>query len=238
VRTKALPPLAIGPPDSLPGAMSRRAIALAAIAAIVVAAGSARASSSSEATFVLDRTYSCAIPLHGGIYQLESRAHPGARTNGRWTKLAYAGLRTGVFSGATGNLLAWVSAGAPTRTTSVDQEFWTFDVRTFGTVGIRGDVCNPARASVPLSAAGLRGGTAARLGAEMQCESPRRVLVRLRAVLDSRAVLRGKDFESVHVPVREAKLAVHTTSGKRLSYAAVSRTGKATLFTAKGCVAE
>lgn len=222
----------------LGGALGRRAIALAAVMAIVVAAGSARASSSSEAAFVLDRTYSCAIVLHGGIYQLESRAHPGARTAGKWTKLAYAGLRTGVFSGATGNLLAWVSAGAPTRTTSVDQEYWTFDVRTLGTVGIRGDLCNPARASVPLSAAGLRGGAAAPLGDEMQCEAPRRVFVRVRAVLDSRAVPRGKDFESVHVPAREARLAVRTPSGKPLSYATVSQTGKATLFTAKGCVAE
>src|SRR5918994_4015623 len=207
----------------------------AALVGALLAVGASHAAAPSETVFVLDRTYSCAIVLHGGLYQLENRAHPGARTGRSWTKLAYAGLRTGVFSGATGNLLAWVSAGKPTKTTSVDQEFWTFDVKTFGTVGVRGELCNPTRARVPLTAAGLRGGAAAPLGSELKCDVPRRVLVRVRAVFESRAVLRGKEFESAHVPVREAKLAVRTVSGKPLAYATVSQTGQATLFTAKGC---
>lgn len=212
--------------------------AVSLVAATALAIGSARAAPDSEAAFVLDRTYSCAIALHGGIYQLENRAHPGARASGSWTKLAYAGLRAGVFSGGTGNLLAWISAGKPSKTTTVDQEFWTFDVRTFGTVGISGRACNPSRAPVPLTAKGLRGGAAAALGSELKCGVPRRVLVRVRAVLPSRASLHGREFESIHVPVREAKLAVRTLGGKPLAFATVSQTGKATLFTAKGCVAE
>lgn len=215
-----------------------RRLVACVVAVSALAAGSAHAGPSSEAAFVLDRTYSCAIALHGGIYQLESRAHPGARSSGAWSKLAYAGLRAGVFSGGTGNLLAWVSAGKPARATTVDQEFWTFDVRTYGTIGISGRACNPSRAAVPLTAAGLRGGRAAPLGDELKCDAPRRVLVRLRAVLASRASLHGREFESVHVPVQEAKLAVRTLSGKPLSYATVAQTGKATLYTAKGCVAE
>jgi hypothetical protein len=216
--------------------MSRIAAFLAVLAVGALALGSARAGS--QATFVLDRTYSCAIALHGGIYQLENRAHPGVRTGGAWTKLAYAGLRAGVFSGGTGNLLAWISAGKPTATTTVDQEFWTFDVKTFGTVGVNGNACNPTTARVPLSPTGLRGGVAVPLGDEFKCDVPRRVLVRIRAVLASRASLHGREFESVHVPVREAKLAVRTTAGKPLTYATVSQTGKATLYTARGCVAE
>jgi hypothetical protein len=212
-----------------------RSVALA-LAVAALAAGSARAGQ--DATFVLDRTYSCAIPLHGGIYQLENRAHPGARASGSWTKLAYAGLRAGVFSGGTGNLLAWVSAGRPAQGTTVDQEFWTFDVKTFGTIGVSGRNCNPTRSPVPLSAAGLRGGAAAPLGDELECDVPRRVLVRIRAVLESRASLHGREFESVHVPVREAELAVRTVGGKPMTYATVSQSGKATLFTAKGCVPE
>ena len=214
-----------------------KVIAAALVGALLVV-GAAHAATRSENAFVLDRTYSCSIVLHGGLYQLENRAHPGARTGTSWTKLAYAGLRTGVFSGATGNLLAWVSAGKPMKTTTVDQEFWTFDVKTFGTVGVRGELCNPTRSTVPLTAAGLRGGAAAPLGSELKCDVPRRVLVRVRAVFESRAILRGKEFESAHVPVREAKLAVRTVSGKPLAYATVSQTGKATLFTAKGCRAE
>lgn len=212
--------------------------AVVATLAVVLALAVGSAQAGSEATFVLDRTYACSIALHGGIYQLENRAHPGARSSGAWTKLAYAALRAGVFSGGTGNLLAWVSAGKPTKSTTVDQEFWTFDVRTFGTIGINGRACNPSRASVPLTAAGLRGGAAAPLGDELKCDVPRAVVVRIRAVLPSRTSLHGREFESVHVPVREAKLAVRTIAGKQLSYATVSETGKATLFTAKGCRAE
>lgn len=213
-------------------------VAVCSLALAALVAGSAQAASRSEASFVLDRTYSCAIVLHGGIYQLESRAHPGARIGRSWTKLAYAGLRAGVFSGGTGNLLAWISAGKPAQGTTVDQEFWTFDVNTFGTIGISGRVCNPTKASIPLSAAGLRGGGAAPLGSELKCDVPRRVLVRIRAVLASRASLHGREFESVHVPAQEATLAARTPAGKPLSYATVSQSGKASLFTARGCVAE
>jgi hypothetical protein len=212
-----------------------RSVALV-LAVAVLAASSAQAGQ--DATFVLDRTYSCSIVLHGGIYRLENRAHPGARASGSWAKLAYAGLRAGAFSGGSGNLLAWITAGKPTKTTTVDQEFWTFDVRTFGTVGIRGDLCNPTKATVPLTASGLHGGAAAPLGDELKCEVPRRVLVRIRAVLASRARLHGREFESIHVPVLEAKLAVRTLAGKPLSFATVSQSGKATLFTARGCVPE
>ncbi|HJR94802.1 MAG TPA: hypothetical protein VJ807_05150 [Gaiellaceae bacterium] len=212
--------------------------ALAAVLTAVVALGAGSARAGSDATFVLDRTYSCSIALHGGIYQLENRAHPGARSGGSWSKLAYAGLRAGVFSGGTGNLLAWISAGKPTKTTTVDQEFWTFDVRTFGTVGVSGKNCNPTRSPVALTAKGLRGGAAAALGSELKCDVPRRVLVRVRAVLASRGSLHGREFEAVHVPVQEAKLAVRTIGGRPLTYATVSQSGKSTLFTARGCVPE
>jgi hypothetical protein len=213
----------------------------AAVAALLLAAllavSSARADVDAT-TAVLDRTYVCSIPLHGGIYRIESRAHPGARTGRSWTKLAYAGLRSGVFSGGTGNLVAWVTAGKPIATTTVDQEFWTFDVKTFGTVGIRSELCNPSRATFPFTTAGLRGGAAAPLGAEYECEVPRRVLVRVRAVVPSPASLRGREFKSIHMAVREAKLAVRTQGGKPLAYAEVSESGKARLLTAKGCAAQ
>lgn len=203
---------------------------------VVCALAVGTAQAGQEATFVLDRTYACAVPIRGGIYQLENRAHSGARIGSAWSKLAYVGLRAGVFSGGTANLLAWISAGTPTRTTTVDQEYWTFDVKTFGTIGINGRACNPSSAKVPLSPAGLRGGAADRLGSELTCEVPRRVLIRVRAVLGTRASLRGKELETVHVPAREAKIAARTVTGKPLAFATVTESGKATLFAAKGCV--
>ena len=38
-------------------------------------------------------------------------------------------------------MLAWVTSGKPTATTTVDQDFEAFDVKTFGTVGVRRDAC-------------------------------------------------------------------------------------------------
>jgi hypothetical protein len=213
----------------------RRTLTIGAAAAGLVLVFVSAVGAQARGPHVLDRTFTCSLMLRGGLYELESRAHPGTRVGGSWTRLAYAGVRTG---GGTLNLLAWISAGRPAKSTTVDLDFRAFDVRTFGTVGIRGELCNPARATVPLTRSGLRGGAAAPLGDELVCEVPRRVVLRLRAVLESRATLHGQEFESVHVPVREAKLAVRTFSGKPLSFATVVESGKATLYTATGCKPE
>jgi hypothetical protein len=186
---------------------------------------------------VLDRTYACAVVLRGGARLLEARAHAGTRLAGAWAKLPYAALRTGVFSGATGNILAWVTSGTPTATTTIDQEFDTFDVKTFGTVGIRVDGCRSSHAAVALTTSGLTGGAAAALGDRYECAAPRQVLVRVRAVLRSTGSLhRGHDLLTTHAPVREAELAVRTLAGKPLSYAHVGASGRARLFTARSCV--
>ncbi len=206
-----------------------------ALATIVLACvGSAHARVAGPVA-VLDVTYTCASVLGGGEYAIDSRAHAGTRLNGSWARLPYAGLRTGVFSGATGNLLAWVTAGEPVTTTTIDQEFDTFDVRTNGTIGVRRELCRSSKAAVPLASAGLRGGGAPPLGAEYDCAAPRRVLLRIRAVLRGPASLRGSEFQSSHVPIREAKIAVRTLAGQPLSYAEVRESGKATLFTARRC---
>jgi hypothetical protein len=218
------------------------ACAVSLVAVTTLAIGSARAAPDSDAAsaVVIDRTYVCGVELKGGIYEIEARAHAGVRSGGSWAKLPYAALRTGNFGRApAGNMLVWVTAGAPVRATTVDQEFWTFSVADAGTVGIYSKLCRQAAQPVPLQRTGLRSQDAGRLGAELVCGAPRRVLVRVRAVLSSSGRLRsGQDFHSTHAPLREATLAVRTLSGKPLAYAMVSQTGKATLFTARGCVAE
>jgi hypothetical protein len=55
-------------------------------------------------------------------------------------------------------------------------------------------------------------------------------------VLRAPASLRGTEFLSSHVPIREARIAVRTLAGQPLSYAEVRESGKATLFTARRCV--
>ena len=90
-----------------------------------------------DTTRTLDRTYTCAVFLRGGVYLVETHAHAGTRRAGAWARLPYAGVRTGAFSGGVGNLLAWITSGKPTPETMIDQDYNTFDVKTFGTVGVR-----------------------------------------------------------------------------------------------------
>jgi len=149
------------------------------------------------------------------------------------------GVRTGVFSGAAGNLLAWITSGRPVKATVVDQDYDTFDVATFGTVGVRRESCRQSSGHVVLTSAGLRGGAAAPLGREFECFAPKQVIVRVRAVLAGASALRaGQDFQSSHVPVRDAKLIVRTLAGKPLVYADVHESGKVRIFAAKGCTAQ
>jgi hypothetical protein len=211
-------------------------ILVAMLACAAVLGATARAEADAGAT--LDRTFTCAVTLRGGVYLLDARAHSGTRLQGRWAKLPYAGLRTGVFGGPGGNMLAWVTSGKPTATTMIDNEYDAFDVRTFGTIGVRRELCRETSTKVPLTSSGLQGGVAERLGNEFECFAPKQVVVRIRAVLATPGGLhRGPLYQTSHVVVREAKLVARTPAGKVLAYGDVSDSGRARLFTAKGCTA-
>jgi len=213
------------------------AIAVAALACAALLGGSS-ARAESDATRVLDRTFTCAVTLRGGAYLLDARAHSGTRLQGKWAKLPYAGFRTGVFGGPGGNMLAWITSGKPTATTTIDNEYDTFDVKTFGTVGVRRELCRATSARVPLTSAGLRGGVAAPLGDKFECFVPKQIVVRIRAVLTTPGTLRrGPQYQTAHIAIREAELVARTPNGKQLAYAAVTESGVARLFTAKGCSA-
>lgn len=214
------------------------AIAVVALALFVLGAGSA-ARAEGRATVTVDQTYVCAVFFRGGAYLVDSHAHAGTKRAGSWARVPYAGVRSGVFSGGTGNMLVWITAGKPTKDTVADQDYDIFDVATSGTVGVRREGCRRTSGSVALGPSGLRGGAAAPLGAKYECFTPKQVVVRVRAVFSAPTVLRaGQDFQAAHIPVREAKLAVRTLAGKQLVYAEVSESGKARLFAAKGCSAQ
>jgi hypothetical protein len=216
-------------------------LALASIAAFVAVGvlSAARAETNSARGQVLDVTYSCAVFFRGGAYVLEARAQAGTRQSKRtWARLPYAGLRTGVFSGeGPGNLLVWMTAGKPGATTMIDDSYDAFDVKTWGTVGVRRDGCRRSSVSVPLRPAGLTAGAAVTpLGSRFTCLVPKQVVVRLRTVFAADGSLRsGQDFQTTHVPAREARFAVRTLTGKPLAYADVREDGTTRLFTAPGC---
>jgi len=192
----------------------------------------------------VDRTFQCETRTHGGINEVEARAHAGYRVASRWAKLPYAIVTTGGAGGAlSGNqappdtALAWITAGSPVADTTVDNDFYTFPVRGSGTLGIHRARCRASRARVALGKRGLRGGSMSPLGEERDCAAPRRVLLRVRASLRAEGGLQQRrSFLTSVVPNLEAELMVRTPSGKPLVYARALQSGETTLFTARGCI--
>ena len=206
-----------------------------------------RAVSDAAALAVIDRTYVCNTSILGGIYELKGRAHSGIRSGSGWAKLPYAGASSGGWAGpltglpnAPGNTLAWITAGAPSASTTIGADGEVFPVLGGGTIGVNSSMCRPSKAKVTLSPAGLRGGAATPEVIALDCAAPRRLLVRFRASVEGSSALRDRAriFLATNAPARDAKLAVRTLTGKLLAYADVSESGKARLFTAKGCTRE
>ncbi|HET8968969.1 MAG TPA: hypothetical protein VFN06_06045 [Gaiellaceae bacterium] len=206
-----------------------------------------RAADDAAALAVIDRTYVCSTSILGGIYELKSRAHAGIRSGSGWAKLPWAGASSGGWAGpltglpnAPGNTLAWITAGAPSSSTTVGADGEVFPVLGGGTIGVNSSMCRPSNAKVALSPSGLRGGSAPPEVVSLECVAPRRLLIRLRASAEGSSALRERArlFLATNAPAREAKLVVRTPAGKLLSYADVSDSGKARLFTAKGCSRE
>ena len=101
--------------------------------------------------------------------------------------------------------------------------------------------CRPAKAPVELSHAGLRGGAVSVQTRTVDCDAPKRVLVRLRAIALGSAALRerGRIFVAIGSTLSHAELVVRTPNGRLLAYAEVDRTGRTLQFTApRGCVRE
>jgi hypothetical protein len=199
---------------------------------------------SSANAVTIDRTLLCTTRTHGGIHEVEARAHDGFRVDGRWAKLSYVTLTSGgaggVLSGnqdVSPNALAWMTAGQANAETTVDSEFWTFAVHVAGTFGYHRTRCQPTKKTVSLARSGLSGGRAGPLGEERDCATPSRVLLRMRARFASQGPLRGRgDFISTKVPILDAQLSMRTLSGTPLVYAEVAQSGATRLFGARGCV--
>jgi hypothetical protein len=161
---------------------------------------------------VIDRTLLCSIAMRGGIRKLEIQA-----------------------SGATSTGIP--SFGAMTN--------WTPDASLVSAsteiLSLNPTRCTQAKARVPLAITRLEGGSADSSGREFECETPSRVLVRVRAVFRSPATLEtvrpfGYPVLTASGEMKEAALAIRTQSGKPLGFAAVHESGKARLFAAASCV--
>lgn len=220
----------------------RLTVLLALLAAMGFAL-QAQARPQAPAARVVDRTMVCAAGLSGGIYEVEAQARAGAVKRGSsWAKPATTIVTTGNTGSAAqalDNTLAWAIAGKPTPdATVIPDPFGNFSypIRAWGTLAMT-NRCRVSRARPPLSARGLRGGAVDALGQIFDCPSPRRILVRVRAVLaaDSSLSTRRGNLGTT-TPLTEARVLVSTQAGKRLAYAEVAASGRARLFTAPSCV--
>jgi hypothetical protein len=197
---------------------------------------------SASAPRILDRTLVCTTAVVGGVRKITVRGHQGIRQRGsEWRQLAFAVVASGTVASATESLdnsFAWITAGAPGGHTSMDQPTgWPHYPHNEGTIAFRRQQCTPSTARVPLVPARLDGGAASPLGEEIDCFTPRRVLVRLRAVMQSPPLLFGSGvFLKTIVPAREGYLAVRTLAGRPLAFASVLASGRAKLYTAPSCV--
>lgn len=164
---------------------------------------------------VIDRTFSCSAAVRGGLRTVEVSTFVGTEQP-PLPRTASLNLSTNwvpdatLVSGSTGGIQL-----NPTR-------------------------CTAAATRVPLVSKGLRGGLASSGELRYKCESPRRVLVRIRAVFHVPTKLEqdrtfGYPTLQGRGEVREAQLAVRSPSGRTLAFASLAG-GRARLLTAPSCV--
>ena len=100
--------------------------------------------------------------------------------------------------------------------------------------------CLPARSPVKLTTRSLRGGAVPPLGAELTCDTPRRLLLRVRAVFErpvTPQTSRQYGFPQLTASgaLEQAAFALATPSGRQIAYLSVTGTEKARLFTVRTC---
>ena len=162
---------------------------------------------------IVDRTFSCEAGFVGGLHQVNLSVvfstQPGSRIQ------PSAEVTRNLFEAALGRL-------APEG------------------VSVHRQRCLPTRAKLRLTTKEMRGGAVSQLGAEVTCETPRRLFLRVRAVFTGRATVETRrDFGFPQLVARgdvvNAAIAVGAPKGKPLAYLALTKAGKARLFTGRTC---
>ena len=190
----------------------RPAIVFAAIVG-VAATLLAPAHARVEASRIVDRTFSCEAGFVGGLHQVTVRS--GFSTTPDSSKLkVYSGVARNMFD----SLASLHSEG--------------FNVH-------RGN-CAIAKTRLALTTKTLRGGVVPPLGAEATCETPTRVLVRVRASFTRPPTIDttgryGYPLLTVAGALETSAIAVATRSGKPIAYLSVTGAEKARFFTRPTC---
>lgn len=174
---------------------------------------------------------------------METRARRGTGRGGSgWRRPPFAAVSTsaqGAAAHAVENNVVWISAGQPSADAAVAAGFGNvqFPFRTWGTVSVNLGLCRASATTARIAPKELvaRGVTA--FESPLDCATPRRVLIRIRATLRGSGTLTSyRSFLRTTTPARTAEIAVTTPIGKPLAYAQVFESGGARLFAAKACV--
>jgi len=191
-----------------------RAFVIAGAAACVAAVLVHGVGAAPDASRIVDRTFSCEAGFVGGLFQVDLDSR---------------------YSTTPGSSKLRVSS-------AVTQNIHVAALGHMSSDGIRihRGLCLPARGTVKLTTKGLRGGAVPPLGTESTCETPRRLLLRVRAVFTRPVTLytsRQYGFPLLIAAgdVEQAALAVATRTGKAIAYLTVTGTEEARLYTSKTC---
>jgi hypothetical protein len=164
---------------------------------------------------IIDRTYLCSVAMQGGIRELSVSASGLVPTD-------FAPRRSFAVSSN------WPDGALTSAST---------DVMTLNPTR-----CAASRSRIPLESRGLQGGSVGAERRSFECETPARVLVRIRGVFAARAAFTedrtalGHRQLKASGQVNEAALAIRTLSGKPFGFASFSASGGVRLFVARGCV--
>ncbi len=190
--------------------MSARAGAAVLLAVLVLAPS---AGADGRASRTVDRTYTCAPGFLGGIYQVQLEMRGRVHDPSDGDMPAYGELTT------TPN---WRLAGLTPQNLDVSSMH-----------------CNRQRKPGALIERGLHGGQVGGLGRIVDCETPARLVVRLRGVFSRPTDFRPHQifdlrFLRAEGAGRELTIALSTSKGRPIATARIEN-GKAYLFTSANC---
>jgi len=185
-------------------------VAIVGVAATLLSPAGARP----EASRIVDRTFLCESGFVGGLYRLDVNSQYSTG-QGSSELTVYSSVTRDMYESPLGALS---SSG----------------------LAIHRERCVPTKGALKLSTTGMRGGAVPPLGTASTCETPRRVLLRVRAVFERPVTPRtSKRFGFPQLiaegSVKEAALAIGTRAGKAIAYLSVTGAEHARLFTVRTC---
>jgi hypothetical protein len=191
----------------------------------------------------LDRTIRCSTALIGGARSITATAHRGTgRSGGAWDRPAFAKVTTGQTGSVytlLDNALAWITAGRPEKGSTVIESpnsAASYPVTVWGTLSWNTRLCRQTGKAVAIGATGLVGSTAGSFDESFDCNTPRSVVIRIRAsTLGAARRTSFRQFARITVPVSEAEMIVWAPSGKPLAWMQTLASGTARLFTNRSC---